>query len=134
MLSAASVAAKYGDWPGAFAVRGTRTYDHERLEKPHYERTPEKVFRRFRGHGSDSVRPILCAVGRPRAGIHFDDAPSQHRWPKVIMYGQWLSAMRQDPGPLPFLQEALTIAKFEPSIYEIVRRFWPRKLPIICRI
>jgi hypothetical protein len=49
---------------------------------------------------------------------------------KVIMYAQWLStedyrAMRQDPGPLPFLQEALTIAKFEPGIYEIVRKFWP---------
>ena len=49
---------------------------------------------------------------------------------KVVMYAQWLNAeayqaMRQDPGPLPFLQEALTIAKFEPGIYEIVRRFWP---------
>jgi heme-degrading monooxygenase HmoA len=49
---------------------------------------------------------------------------------KVIMYAQWLSAedyqaMRQDPEPLPFLQEALTIAKFEPGKYEIVRKFWP---------
>jgi Antibiotic biosynthesis monooxygenase len=49
---------------------------------------------------------------------------------KVIMYARWLTAedyqaMRQDPRPLPFLQEALTIAKFEPGIYEIVRRFWP---------
>jgi hypothetical protein len=33
--------------------------------------------------------------------------------------------MRQDPGPLPFLEEALEIAKFEPGIYEIVRTFWP---------
>jgi hypothetical protein len=49
---------------------------------------------------------------------------------KVTMYAQWRSAadyhaMRQDPGPLPFLEEALTIAKFEPGIYEIVRTFLP---------
>ena len=49
---------------------------------------------------------------------------------KVIMYAQWRSAgdyqaMRKDPGPLPFLEEALTIAKFEPGMYEIVRTFSP---------
>ena len=49
---------------------------------------------------------------------------------KVTMYARWRSAedylaMRQDPGPLPFLEEALTIAKFEPGMYEIVRTFWP---------
>jgi quinol monooxygenase YgiN len=49
---------------------------------------------------------------------------------KVTMYAQWRSvedyqAMRQDPGPRPFLQEALTIAKFEPGMYEIVRTFAP---------
>jgi transposase len=33
--------------------------------------------------------------------------------------------MRQDPAPLPFLQEALTIAKFEPGVYEVVRTFTP---------
>jgi quinol monooxygenase YgiN len=49
---------------------------------------------------------------------------------KVTMYAQWQSidhyqAMRQDPDPLPFLQEALTIAKFEPSVYEVVRTFAP---------
>jgi len=49
---------------------------------------------------------------------------------KVTMYPQWRSAqdyqaMRQDPGPLPFLEEALTIAKFEPGMYEIVRTFRP---------
>src|SRR6266478_6118395 len=49
---------------------------------------------------------------------------------KVAMYAQWRSAkdyqaMRQDPGPLPFLEEALTIAKFEPGMYEIVRTFSP---------
>ena len=49
---------------------------------------------------------------------------------KVTMYAQWRSiedyqAMRQDPTPLPFLEEALTIAKFEPGVYEVVRTFAP---------
>jgi predicted ester cyclase/quinol monooxygenase YgiN len=49
---------------------------------------------------------------------------------KVTMYAQWRSvedyeAMRRDPRPLPFLQEALTIARFEPGMYEIVRQFSP---------
>lgn len=47
---------------------------------------------------------------------------------KVAMYAQWRSAedyeaMRQDPGPLPFLEEALTFAMFEPGMYKIVRTF-----------
>jgi quinol monooxygenase YgiN len=49
---------------------------------------------------------------------------------KVTMYARWRSvedyeAMRQDPGPLPFLDEALTIATFEPGMYMIVRTFSP---------
>ena len=49
---------------------------------------------------------------------------------KVAMYARWRSmedyqAMRQDPGPLPFLQEALTFAIFEPGMYEIIRTFKP---------
>lgn len=49
---------------------------------------------------------------------------------KATMYAQWRSvedyeAMRRDPGPLPFLDEALTIATFEPGMYEIVRTFSP---------
>jgi Antibiotic biosynthesis monooxygenase len=49
---------------------------------------------------------------------------------KVTMYARWRSmedyqSMRQDPGPLPFLQEALTFATFEPGMYEIVRTFRP---------
>src|SRR6267154_4784494 len=40
---------------------------------------------------------------------------------KVTMYAQWRSvqdyqAMRQDPRPLPFLQEALTFARFGPGV------------------
>jgi quinol monooxygenase YgiN len=53
---------------------------------------------------------------------------------KVTMYAQWRSiddyqAMRQDPAPLPFLQEALRIAKFEPGVYEVVRTFTPAGEP-----
>ncbi len=49
---------------------------------------------------------------------------------KVTMYAQWRSvedyeSMRRDPGPLPFLLESLTIARFEPGMYEIVRTFAP---------
>jgi quinol monooxygenase YgiN len=49
---------------------------------------------------------------------------------KVTMYAQWRSvddyqSMRQDPAPLLFFQEALTIAKFEPGTYEVVRTFKP---------
>jgi quinol monooxygenase YgiN len=49
---------------------------------------------------------------------------------KVTMYAQWRStddyqAMRWDPLALPFFQEALTIARFEPGVYEVVRTFAP---------
>jgi hypothetical protein len=49
---------------------------------------------------------------------------------KVTMYAQWQSlvdyeAMRKDPGPLPYLQEALTIATFAPGMYEVVESFSP---------
>ena len=49
---------------------------------------------------------------------------------KVTMYAQWRSAedyqaMRQGSGSLPFLQDALTIAKFEPGMYGIMRTFSP---------
>lgn len=49
---------------------------------------------------------------------------------KVTMYAQWRTvedyeAMRKDPAPLPYLQEALTIATFEPGMYEVVETFAP---------
>ncbi len=49
---------------------------------------------------------------------------------KVTMVAQWASqaayeAMRRDPGPLPILQEALSFAKFEPGLYEVVQTFSP---------
>lgn len=49
---------------------------------------------------------------------------------KVAMYSQWRNieayeAMRKDPSPMPYLQQALAIAKFEPGIYEVVEAFLP---------
>jgi hypothetical protein len=48
----------------------------------------------------------------------------------VTMYARWRSteayeAMRRTPGPRPFLEQALTIAKFEPGMYGVVRTFAP---------
>jgi len=50
---------------------------------------------------------------------------------KVTMYAQWRSAedyeaMREDPAPLPYLREALTIANFEPAMYEVVETYIAR--------
>jgi quinol monooxygenase YgiN len=47
---------------------------------------------------------------------------------KVTMYAQWRSvedyqAMRENPAPLPYLQQALAIARFEPGTYEVVEIF-----------
>jgi quinol monooxygenase YgiN len=47
---------------------------------------------------------------------------------KVTMYAQWRSvedyeAMRRDPAPLPYLQQALAIAKFDPGMYEVVETY-----------
>lgn len=49
---------------------------------------------------------------------------------KVTMYAQWRSradyeAMRADPAPLPYLQQATAIARFEPGMYEVVATFEP---------
>jgi len=38
-------------------------------------------------------------------------------------------SMRQNPAAAPFLKEALTIAKFEPGVYEVVRTFTPAGEP-----
>jgi hypothetical protein len=48
------------------------------------------------------------------------------------MYAQWRTiedyeAMRRDPAPLPYLQEALTFATFEPGRYEVVETFEARE-------
>ena len=50
---------------------------------------------------------------------------------KVTMYAEWSSAaayeaMRSNPTPLPYLKQALAIAKFEPGMYHVVGTFCPR--------
>ena len=47
---------------------------------------------------------------------------------KVTMYAKWASladyeAMRQDPAPRPYLEEALSFATFDPGMYEVVSEF-----------
>jgi hypothetical protein len=47
------------------------------------------------------------------------------------MYALWRTrndyeAMRADPAPLPYLNEALKLAAFEPGMYEVVQEFQPR--------
>jgi len=47
---------------------------------------------------------------------------------KVTMYARWRSAqdyeaMRRNPAPQPYLQQALAFATFEPGMYEVVRTF-----------
>src|SRR5450432_995709 len=32
-------------------------------------------------------------------------------------------AMRENPGPLPYLRQALEIAKFDPGMYEVIETF-----------
>jgi quinol monooxygenase YgiN len=44
---------------------------------------------------------------------------------KVAMYAHWRSmeayqAMRESPAPGGYLEQALTIAKFDPGLYEVV--------------
>lgn len=53
---------------------------------------------------------------------------------KVTMYAQWRSvedyeAMRRNPAPAPFLQEALALASFEPGMYEVVESYSPTNEP-----
>lgn len=49
---------------------------------------------------------------------------------RVAMYGQWRSmadyeAMRADPRPRSYLEEALSMATFEQGSYEVVANFSP---------
>ena len=49
---------------------------------------------------------------------------------KGTMYAQWRTiedyeAMRRNPSPAPFLQQALALATFEPGMYEVVESYSP---------
>lgn len=50
---------------------------------------------------------------------------------RVTMYAQWRTiedheAMRGNPSPAPFLEQALAISRFEPGRYEVVESWAPR--------
>ena len=47
---------------------------------------------------------------------------------KVAMYAQWRSveayqAMRKNAAALPYMEQALALAKFEPGMYDVVETF-----------
>jgi hypothetical protein len=49
---------------------------------------------------------------------------------RVTMYAQWRSiedyqAMRNNPVASPYLDQALSIAQFEPGMYEVIETFSP---------
>ncbi len=51
---------------------------------------------------------------------------------KVTMYAQWQTmadyqVMREDPTPRKFFEEALSIARFDSVLYEVVRTFAPKR-------
>ena len=53
---------------------------------------------------------------------------------KVAMYAEWRNseayqAMREDPAPRSYFERALSIAKFEPGMYEVVQAFLPDEAP-----
>src|SRR5258706_12599485 len=63
--------------------------------------TRQALFRRVSIVASTRPRSDVCPVA------HIED----------------YEAMRQDPAPLPFLQEAAAIATFEPGLYELAQTF-----------
>lgn len=51
---------------------------------------------------------------------------------KVTMYAEWRSKedyenMRGETGPQPIFEEILSMAKFEPAMYEVVQSFGPMR-------
>ena len=49
---------------------------------------------------------------------------------KVTVFAEWQSseayeAMRQDPGARRYLERALSLATFEPGMYEVIETFLP---------
>ena len=69
---------------------------------------------------------VIChAKGFVSASLH-----SSKDGTKVTMYAQWRSTedyeeMRRAPDPIPFFQEILTFAKFDPGMYVVVKTFEP---------
>ncbi|MBA2937145.1 antibiotic biosynthesis monooxygenase [Paenibacillus sp. CGMCC 1.16610] len=86
------------------------------VDPTNQERVVELLTQATEGSVTEAPGFISCSLHRSLDGT------------KVTMYAQWKSmedyqAMREDPRPLPFFQEALTIAKFDPGSYEVVKTF-----------
>lgn len=78
----------------------------------------------------DLLTQVTAAFVRHAAGFVSAALHRSLDGTKVTMYSQWRTiedyeTMRKDLAPLPYLQEALTIAKFEPGVYEVVESFVP---------
>jgi hypothetical protein len=64
-----------------------------------------------------------CSGQAPAGHTHIRDRPMNDK--PVILINVFTVAMRENPAPLPYLQRALAIAKFEPGMYEVVQAFSP---------
>jgi hypothetical protein len=89
------------------------------------------------GDGVEDVRrdggarhhKIIFLCGNMSSAGRRGPAPPSRDGTKA-MYAQWRSlddyeTIRRDPRPVPYLREALTFAKFEPGICDVVESFAP---------
>ncbi|WP_204787637.1 antibiotic biosynthesis monooxygenase family protein [Paenibacillus oryzisoli] len=86
------------------------------VDPTNQDRVVELLTQATEGSVTEAPGFISCSLHRSLDGT------------KVTMYAQWKSmedyqAMREDPRPLPFFQEALTMAKFDPGSYEVIKTF-----------
>jgi quinol monooxygenase YgiN len=78
----------------------------------------------------DILRQVTEAIVSKAPGFVSSTLHRSTDGAKVTMYARWSSladyeAMRQDPAPRPFLEAALSIAQFDPGMYEVVQEFSP---------
>jgi quinol monooxygenase YgiN len=91
------------------------------------------VFRVAPGEQQELVRLLTQATQTSVRFVPGFISASLHRsldGTKVVMYAQWRSiedyqAMRSNPSAIPYLQQALALAEFEPGMYEVVETFAP---------
>jgi heme-degrading monooxygenase HmoA len=85
------------------------------------------------GRQQDLVNLLALATEKDVRKIKGFVSASLHRGldgAKVTMYAQWKSAedynkMRANSKASPYLDEAMTFAKFDPGMYEVVQTFEP---------
>jgi len=81
-------------------------------------------------HLVDLLRRVTDDVVRHAPGFVASRLHRSLDGTKVTMYGQWRSmadyeAMRNDPRPRPYFEQALALATFAPCSYEVVADFAP---------